>query len=133
MRRMLPRPCDQCFIHFTRIPLPLLVFSYPDTNIECSRFEKPESSTAEESTLIFRKDEVLEIFSLPYLLLSLSHIFELFLIGRGLRYDIEITIRLRKFHLQLLDIHSSIEGEWHKDSPSGFDAGSGEGEMRIFE
>ena len=132
MFRIFSCPWDKCLVDFACISLSMLPFSYPDTDIDLSRFESPESSTPEKSSSIFIKDEILKFFSFLDLVLCISHEFKLLLIYRKKWTHIEILIRLAEFLGKFTDIDSSIGRKRHKYTSGSFDMRSRKVEMRIF-
>ena len=131
--RIVSSPIYQRLIDFTRISLPLLIFSYPDSDIELTGFVDTQSTTSEKPPRFSPEDEILELFSLPYFLLCLPDILDFFLIGRESGCDIEIYICSTEFARELMNIYSPVEGEWNKYATRSFDTGGSEGEMRVFE
>ena len=133
MRCIFSCPLDEDFICFTCISLPLHVFSYPDTDIEFSRFQYPNPPSSDQIFSRFIKDEILEFFSFLHLDLSRSHIFIFpIIVGKHWRYP-QILIRQTELLLEFTDINSSISRKWNKYTPRCFYARSCEIEMWIAE
>ena len=106
---MLSCPGNQCLIYLRSISLPLLVFSYPDTDIHLTRFEYPESSTTDESPRFSLKDEILELFASLDFFFCFSDIFDLILISRKFGCDVEIYICFTELLMEFMDIYLPIE------------------------
>ncbi len=131
--RILSHPWYKYLIHFCGISSPMLIFSYPDTDIEFRGFENTQSTTSEKSITWSFEDEILEKLSLLYLLFHISEPYDLFFIGRKMRWYVEIFICLAVLFLKLMDTDSSIEWEWNKNTSRRFDKRGRKIEMGIFE